>query len=108
MSTAFTLSVIRKAQTEKPWIRRVGPLTYRVTPRTADHGKYELNVRWDDDQPSVELCVDYRTGEECKGFMYDRGNCYHSAALLLHLVTKRRSHVERVRSNVLSGRFGVS
>lgn len=90
MSATFTQSVLQKAQREKPWITKRQENVYRVVPRSADHGKYELTVVWDGDEPSVELCVDFRTGEVCKGFNYNRGSCYHACRLLLHLTKANR------------------
>jgi hypothetical protein len=89
MSTAFSQSVINKALTTRPWVRKVRRNKYRVTPRTAGHGKYELEVSWDEQgNPTVESCVDYRTKEECLGFKFNGGRCYHSARLLIHLIPK--------------------
>lgn len=84
----FTRLVIQKAQREKPWTRRVGPDTYRVTPRTANHGKYVLKISWHGEVPNVVSCIDYRTKEPCKGFTYSR-QCYHSFWLLRRLVTRK-------------------
>lgn len=92
MSTTFTKPVLWKAITLKPWIRKVGANRYRVVPRTADHGKYELTVSWEGTQPNVESCIDYRTQEECLGFKYS-GQCYHGGALLIKLVQERERDV---------------
>lgn len=88
MSTTFSQKVIAKALASRPWVRKVAANKYRVTPRTAEHGKYECTVDRDDNgELFVASCVDYRTGEECLGFKYT-GACYHSARLLIHLIPK--------------------
>lgn len=86
----FTEKVIAKAGALKPWIRKVGPNRYRVTPRTDDHGKYELTVNFDGELPTVESCIDIHTKQFCRGFIFTRGGCYHSAHLLL-VLCKRQS-----------------
>ncbi len=92
MSTSFSQKVISKALATKPWVRKVAPNKWRVTPRTADHGKYELTVASDEEgNPTVESCIDYRSGESCKGFMFNEGSCYHAARLLIHLMPKQRA-----------------
>lgn len=83
----FTQRVINKAQELRPWVRKVGPNRYRVTPRTSDHGKYELTTISEGENVIVTNCVEIRTGEQCKGFEFD-AQCYHSARLLLHLIPK--------------------
>lgn len=90
MSMSFSIPVLRKAIIEKPWIRKVAWNKYRVTPRTADHGKYELQVSWDGLTPTVESCIDYRFGTECPGFKFT-GQCYHSCRLLLHVTPKQEA-----------------
>jgi len=93
MSTTFTPSVFAKATTERPWIKKQGRRNssiYRVVPRFVGHGKYELTVGWGDGIPYIESCVDYRTGEECLGFKYSRGGCYHAVSLLLKLTPPRK------------------
>lgn len=90
MSTTFTKPVLIRAITQRPWIRKRGRNKYRVVPRTANHGKYEIQVSWEGNMPSAESCIDYRTGEECLGFKYNEGNCYHAARLLLHLMPKEK------------------
>lgn len=93
MPTEFSSAVMQKALRERPWIRRVrpdrGPLErYRVTPRTDDHGKYELHVWYTDDRiPVVERCFDIRTGDACLGFHF-KAYCYHGAALVIHLLSR--------------------
>lgn len=95
MSTTFSQAVMKKALDLKPWTRKVGPNRYRVTPRTADHGKYELEYSWDaDGLPEILSCVDVRTKEPCKGFSFT-SNCYHGAALAKHLVDKRERQSQR-------------
>lgn len=90
MSTTFTYPVISKAIKTRPWVRKRGH-KYRVVPRTADHGKYELTISYDSEgRPTVESCVDFRTGEECKGFKFNQGACYHGATLLIHLGKQKR------------------
>lgn len=89
MSTEFSQKVMQKALRDRPWVRKVAPNRYRVTPRTAEHGKYECTVDRDDNgELFVASCIDYRTGEECLGFKYNEGNCYHAARLLIHLIPK--------------------
>lgn len=95
MSMAFSKPVLMKAIQTRPWIRKVAPNRYRVVPRTADHGKYELTVSWDGNEPSVDGCVDYRFGTECPGFKFNEGNCYHAARLLLHLIQDGRKRQRR-------------
>lgn len=92
MSTQFSQAVIRKALEDRPWIRKVAPNRYRVTPRTADHGKYELIVSYDEEgNPQVDDCYDYRINEQCLGFKYNHGNCYHACRLLIHLLPKAKA-----------------
>lgn len=88
MATEFSLKVMEKALREKPWVRKVGYRKYRVTPRTDEHGKYELTHSYDaEGLPVVDTCIEVRTKEPCLGF-YFTGNCYHSAALAKHLVQR--------------------
>ena len=84
----FSQRVASKALVERPWVRKVGANTYRVTPRTADHGKYELTVEREGGELTATSCVDVRTGEECQGFKFNKGNCYHACRLLIHLIPK--------------------
>lgn len=87
MSTAFSQNVINKALKEKPWVTKRRNNKYRVVPRKPRHGKYELEVSWDEEgNPTVESCIDYRTKEECLGFKFNGGRCYHAAKLLIHLM----------------------
>lgn len=89
MATEFSSKVMQKALHARPWVRKVAPNKYRVTPRTADHGKYELTVSYDAEGfPLVGSCIDYRTDEECLGFKYSEGNCYHAARLIIHLMPR--------------------
>lgn len=88
MVTVFSERVMKKALRLRPWIRKVSENRYRVVPRTADHGKYQIQVSWDGELPVIESCVDVRTKETCQGFGFT-GNCYHSAALAKHLTAKR-------------------
>lgn len=83
----FTRAVIDKALTERPWVYRKGN-KYRVVPRSLGHGKYELEIAWNGDVPEVTSCVDWRTGEGCKGFTYSK-QCYHSFSLLRKLMIYR-------------------
>lgn len=83
---------MEKALREKPWIRRIkpnrGPFErYRVTPRTEDHGKYELEVWYDEGLPVINRCFDIRTGDACLGFHF-KAYCYHGAALVIHLLQR--------------------
>lgn len=90
MSTTFSARVMAKALRLRPWITKISRNRFRVTPRTDDHGKYELTYSLDDDGlPVIESCIDTRTKESCLGF-YFSGNCYHSAALAKHLAEKQR------------------
>lgn len=94
MATNFSRSTIHKALTEKPWVNKVSEFVYRVVPRTLkdarrEHGKYEVSFSLDaDGLPDIESCVDVRTGESCPGFHFN-GNCYHGAALSVHLLRPR-------------------
>ena len=87
----FSQKVISKAQALRPWVRKVSDNRYRVTPRTADHGKYELTTMTDGDRVVVTSCTEIRTGEPCKGFTFNEGNCYHAARLLIHLIPRQGS-----------------
>lgn len=89
MATEFSQKVMQKALRERPWIRKVGPNRYRVTPRTDEHGKYELAYSLDEDGlPVIESCIEVRTKETCLGFGYS-GNCYHGAWLAKHLTERQ-------------------
>ena len=89
MATEFSQKVIEKALRERPWIRKVGRNRYRVTPRTSEHGKYELEASYDaDDLPVIESCIEVRAKEPCLGFSFTE-NCYHGAALVKHLMERR-------------------
>jgi len=87
-SQTFSQRVIQKALSEKPWVTKKGPNTYRVTPRTASHGKYECKVVWRGIEPEIVSCVDVRTGRICEGFYWTRGSCYHAGSLLIHLLKR--------------------
>lgn len=89
MATEFSTKVMQKALRAKPWIRKVGPRRYRVTPRTDAHGKYELTHSYDEEgSPVIETCIEVRTKDPCLGF-YFSGNCYHGAALAKHLTERQ-------------------
>lgn len=83
----FTKKVIDKALSERPWVYRKGN-KYRVVPRSLGHGKYELEVSWVGDVPEVTSCIDWRTGEGCKGFTYSK-QCYHQVSLICHLLKRK-------------------
>lgn len=83
----FSRAVIRKAMESKCWVYRKGN-KYRVVPRSMGHGKYELSYTWNGDVPEVTECVDFRTGEGCKGFTYSK-QCYHAMSLCLHLLKRK-------------------
>lgn len=89
MATEFSQKVMEKALRERPWVRKVAPNKYRVTPRTNDHGKYELVYSLDaEGLPVIESCVDTRTADTCLGFGF-KGYCYHGAWLAKHLTEQQ-------------------
>ena len=85
MSTAFSSFVINKALADRPWIQKRGAFLYRIVPRSEGHGKYEARgVLNSKGEFTAISCVEYRTSEPCRGYK-NTGNCYHLAALALHL-----------------------
>jgi hypothetical protein len=94
MATQFTTKVINKAQTERPWVNKIDANHYRCAARTLrdakdknrQHGKYVLEVSFDEDGlPVIEDCRDERTKEVCKGFYFE-GYCFHGAAVSIHVL----------------------
>ena len=96
VDTPVSRAVLEKAIEQKPWIRRTGKNIYRVCARVERegrevHGKYELEVAWDrNGNPTVLSCFEYRKQEECPGFRFNNGGCYHASSLLLKLVSRKQ------------------
>ena len=96
MATNFSQKIIDKALAERCWIRRIDANHFRVTPRTLtdvrgnDHGIYIVAYTLDKDGvPTIESCRDSRTHSQCKGFKYNKGECYHGATVSIHVLRPR-------------------
>ncbi len=82
-----------KARDEKPWISKLAVDTYRVVPRTADHGKYMVKFKLRHGRMFAE-CINLLTGEPCKSGLSHR-LCYHRAAAVIHIDNLANRQSER-------------
>jgi hypothetical protein len=98
MATNFSQKVIDKALSERCWISKIDANHYRVTPRTKrdpknrnrERGIYIVAYTLDSHGlPTIESCRDSRTHEQCKGFKFNDGECYHGATVSIHVLRPR-------------------
>lgn len=81
-----------KAREEKPWVTKVprASNTYRVVPRTPEHGKYIVRVEIDEGE-LYSSCIDARTGEDCPSKQTRDRICYHQMSVVLHIESRVRT-----------------